>query len=89
MIEVTKQAVQQWMMIDCLAQKYRYEDKIAQLERKYGMTYTTFEQHIESSEKEVFAEWDDSIDWGAYVGFLEEINQKISEIKAGNFQLVD
>jgi len=89
MVQITKQAVQQWMMIDSLAQKYRYEEKIAQLEKKYGMTFAEFDDHINTTEKEVFDEWDDNINWGAYVGFLEEINQKISEIKAGNFQLVD
>ena len=89
MVQVTKQAVQQWILIDHLAKKHHYEEMIGQFERKYGMDYINFEKHIEAASQEVFEEWDDSIDWGACVGFLEEINQNIAEIQQGNFQLVN
>jgi translation initiation factor 2 alpha subunit (eIF-2alpha) len=89
MVQVTKQTVQQWIMIDYLAKKHHYEEMIGQLEVKYGMNYAEFEKRIETASQEVFEEWDDSIDWGAYVGFLEEINQNITEIQQGNFQLVN
>lgn len=89
MVQVTKQTVQQWVMIDYLAQKHHYGEMVGQMERKYGMTYAEFEKHIESAEKEVFDEWDDYIDWGAYVGYLGEVSQQIEEIKQGNFQLIN
>ena len=89
MVQVSKQSVQQWMLIDYLAQKHRFEEKIALMEKKYGMTYAEFEKRIETAEKEIFEEWDDSIDWGAYEGFLDELNGQIEEIKRGNFELAN
>ncbi len=56
MVQVSKQAVQQWMLVDYLAQKHRFQDRIDQFERKYGMTYTEFEQYIETTHEEVYEE---------------------------------
>jgi len=87
MVQVSKQSVQQWMLIEHLARKHGFEEKIAQLEKKYGMTYAEFENRIKTAEIEIFEEWDDSIDWGSYVDFLYDTNQQIEEIKRGNFEL--
>jgi len=89
MIQVTKQAVQQWVMIDYLAQKHRFQATIDRMERKYGMTLDEFEKHIETSETEVFEEWDDNIDWSAAVGMLPDVIQSIEEIKNGQIELVE
>ena len=84
MVQVSKQSVQQWMLIDYLAQKHRFQDRINTFERKYGMTYPEFEKRIETAEKEIFEEWDDSIDWGAAVGMLEDVVTTIEQIKRGS-----
>lgn len=89
MVQVTKQAVQQWVMIDFLAQKHRFQATITRMERKYGMTFAEFEQHIATSEVEVFEEWDDNIDWSAAVGMLPDVIQSIEEIKNGQIELVE
>ncbi len=88
MVQVSKQSVQQWMMIDYLAQKHRFQDRINGFERKYGMSYVDFEKRLETAEKEVFEEWDDSIDWGAAVGMLEDVLKSIEEVKQGAIELV-
>ncbi len=87
MVQVSKQAVQQWMLVDCMAKKNQYEEKISHFEKKYGKPYSEFEQHIETTDQEVFEEWDDYIDWGAYVEFLVHVNETIREIKLGNIQM--
>ena len=88
MVQVSKQSVQQWMLIDYLAQKHRFQDRINTFERKYGMPYTEFERRIELAENEVSEEWDDSIDWGAAVGMLEDVLKAIEEIKQGAIEFV-
>ncbi|GAB4010583.1 hypothetical protein EXU85_07440 [Spirosoma sp. KCTC 42546] len=89
MVQVTKQAVQQWVMIDYLARKHRFEETITRMERKYGMTLDEFEKHIESTEKEVFEEWDDNIDWSAAVGMLPDVLKGIEEIKKGSIEIIE
>lgn len=89
MVQVTKQAVQQWVMLDYLAQKYRFQETITRMERKYGMSLEEFEKHIETSEKEVHEEWDDNIDWSAAVGMLPDVLQSIEEIKRGAIEIVE
>ena len=89
MIQVTKQAVQQWVMIDYLAQKHRFQATIDRMERKYGMTLDEFEKHIENSETEVFEEWDDNIDWSAAVGMLPDVIKSIEEIKNGQIEFIE
>gem|GEM_PF-2245961 len=88
MVQVSKQAVQQWMLVDYLAQKHRFQDRINQFERKYGMTYAEFEQRIETADKEVYEEWDDSISWGAAVDMLAEVIDNIREIEAGSIEII-
>lgn len=87
MVQVSKQAVQQWMLLDCMSKKNQYEEKITHFEKKYDKSYSEFEQYIETTDNEVFEEWDDYIDWGAYVKFLHDLNEKINEIKLGNIQM--
>ncbi len=89
MVQVSKQSVQQWMMFEYLTKKHRFQDTINIFERKYGMTYSEFEKRIETAEKEIFEEWDDSIDWKAAHEFLIRINNKIQDIKKGNIEVID
>jgi hypothetical protein len=89
MVQVSKQAVQQWALIDYLAQKHRFQDTISRMERKYGMTLEEFENHIATSEKEAFDEWDDNIDWSAAVGMLPDVLRSIEEIKRGAIEIVE
>lgn len=89
MVQVTKQSVQQWAMFDYLSKKHRFQSTITQMERKYGMTLAEFEKYIETSEKEVFEEWDDNIEWSAAVGMLADVLQSIEEIKRGAIEVVE
>ena len=88
MVQVSQQAVQQWMLVDYLAQKHRFQDRIDQFERKYGMTYTEFEQRIETTHEEVYEEWDDSISWGAAVDMLADVMNSIRETEAGSIEII-
>ncbi|GAB3950129.1 hypothetical protein GCM10028805_27510 [Spirosoma harenae] len=89
MVQVTKQAVQQWMLQDYLVKQHRFQDTITQMERKYGMTLEEFEKHIETAEKEVFEEWDDNIEWTAAVSMLPDVLHSIEEIKQGAIEIIE
>ena len=89
MVQVTKQAVQQWAMFDYLSKKHRFQDTISIFERKYGTTLELFKKRFENAENEVFEEWDDYIEWKAAHEFLIRINIKIQDIKDGQIELID
>lgn len=88
MVQISKQSVQEWMIFDYLAKKHRFQDTINRFERKYGMTYAEFEKQLATAENEVVEQWDDSIDWGAAVGMLEDVLKTIEEVKQGNIEIV-
>ena len=89
MVQVTKQAVQQWVMIDYLAQKHRFQSTIERMERKYGMTLAEFEKRQQTVQQEIGTEWDDTIDWSAAVDMLADVLQTIDDIKRGAFEIVE
>ncbi len=89
MVQVTKQAIQQWVLIDYLAQKHRFQSTIDQMERKYGMTLSEFESHLENATQESAEKWDDSIEWSAAVGMLADVLGYIGDIRQGAFEIVE
>jgi hypothetical protein len=52
------------------------------------MTYTEFEQRIETTHGEVYEEWDDSISWGAAVDMLADVMNSIRETEAGSVEII-
>lgn len=55
-------------------------EKIKLFEEKYGMTLEEFERKLKSSE-ESFEEWDDYIEWKAYVRKFEELENRLKEVE--------
>ena len=55
-------------------------EKIRLFEEKYGMPLEEFERKLKSSD-ESFEEWDDYIEWKAYVKKLRELESKLREIE--------
>ncbi len=89
MVQVSKQAVKQWMMFDYLTKKHRFQSDISMFERKYSMSLEAFEKQFETADKEIVDEWSDYIDWKAAHEFLVRINAKIQDIKNGNIEVID
>ncbi|MEO2151599.1 MAG: hypothetical protein ABGW50_02975 [Thermococcus sp.] len=56
------------------------KEKLRLFEEKYGMTLEEFERKLKSSE-ESFEEWDDYIEWKAYVKKLKELESRLKEIE--------
>lgn len=88
MLHIPKQSITQWLMLQYMAEQRQLTDKVGFFQRKYNRTLTEFETSIELADSESFQEWDDYIEWKAYNDFLLDINQKIIEVRNGNFQIV-
>lgn len=88
MVQVTKQALQQWVMMEYLSKKHRYQSNNALFERKYRMSFEAFEKRIESAADEVVEEWDDYVEWKADHEFLRVVNQQIQDIQNGDIEYV-
>ncbi|QKZ12404.1 hypothetical protein [Spirosoma sp. KUDC1026] len=88
MVQVTKQAVQQWMLLDYLAQKHRFQENVRLFERKYDMPFDAFEKYVASAPKELINEWDDYVEWKADNEFLHMTEQKIRDVQAGNIEYI-
>jgi hypothetical protein len=88
MVQVTKQAVQQWMLLDTLAQMHRYQENVRFFERKYNTSFVSFEKRIEVAQDESIEQWDDYVEWKADYEFLQLTEQKILDIQAGNIEYI-
>lgn len=88
MLQISKQAISQWLLLSYMAEQTYLSDKIVQFGNKYQVSFADFEAQINAATVESFEAWDDYIEWKAYQDFLENIQQKIIEVKNGNFQMV-
>jgi hypothetical protein len=87
MITIQKQSVANWLLAQYMATSYTINEKIRLFERKYGQTWTDFSRKIELAKDEDFEQWDDYIEWKAYVKMAEDLAFKIDEVKHGNFEV--
>ncbi|MCE7063673.1 hypothetical protein [Dyadobacter sp. CY326] len=87
MLTLTKKQIGNWVLLDYLAQKQQFQEKITFLENKYNSGLEAFEIEIENADSEDFKAWEDLIEWKAYTQFLSEIDSKIADIRNGDFQM--
>jgi len=52
-----------------------------EMEQKYGKSFADFQRQVEESKEEVFAEWDDLIEWEAYELAYKDWQGKYEELK--------
>ncbi len=57
------------------------KEKIKFFEKKYKCSFEEFEKKILNKNKEKFEEWDDYIEWKAYVESLRELERKLREVE--------
>jgi len=87
MITVRKQEVANWLLLDYQAKLFTPQEKLRFFEQKYQQSRNTFEQQIKTASKENFSQWDDYMEWKAYIKMVEEIVTKINEVQHGNFEV--
>ena len=85
MVTINKDTLKEILVLEELAKLHATKARIKQFEDKYRLSFEAFSQKIK--DKEIFEEYDDFIEWKAYQQLRNAINQKIADIKDGNFQI--
>ena len=87
MITIQKQNVANWLLAEYLATSHAVNEKLRLFERKYAQTWGEFSKEIENASDEDFSQWDDYIEWKAYVKTAKDLAFKIDEVRHGNFEI--
>ncbi len=80
-LSVTKKEVIEYKKLEIISQIASIKSKIELFESKYGCSFEDFEKKLREKQDEDFEEWDDYIEWKAYVRTLEELKEKLKEIE--------
>ncbi|ADB58830.1 hypothetical protein [Archaeoglobus profundus] len=78
---VTKKEVLEYKKLEVISQIASVKSKIELFESKYGCKFEEFEKNLKAKQEENFEEWDDYIEWKAYVRTLKELEEKLREIE--------
>ncbi|MFO8132722.1 MAG: hypothetical protein R6U10_02130 [Thermoplasmatota archaeon] len=79
-VTVPEKDVKQFEKLKLLSYIIPTKEKIRFFEEKYGVTLDVFEDEIEGKEED-FEQWDDYIEWKAYVERLDELKKKRDDIE--------
>ena len=88
MLKIYKKDITELYKLDVLHDIHVLREKIEYFKKEYKCNFLEFETKVKSSKKEVFSEWDDYIEWKAYINTLNTRQNEIKEIDNENFQLV-
>ena len=78
---ITKKEVLEYKKLEIISQIASVKSKIELFESKYGCKFEEFEKKMKAKQEENFEEWDDYIEWKAYVMTLKELEEKLREIE--------
>ena len=78
---ITKKEVLEYKKLEIISQIASVKCKIELFESKYGCKFEEFEKKMKAKQEENFEEWDDYIEWKAYVMTLKELEEKLREIE--------
>ena len=86
MVIVDKSHISSVLLMETYAELHELNERIKWYEEKYQQTFKEFEKMIHKG-KEDFKLYDDYIEWKAYYHKKKEIEQKIKDLKSGEFQV--
>jgi len=72
-------------LIEYLSMLHTVREKLRLLEQKYCQSW--FDTQIKMSVKENFSQWDDYIEWKAYVKTADELSKLTRSVRHGNFEI--
>ena len=79
-VVITRDEIIMYEKLKIISEIAPIRERIAEFERKYGMSLEEFEETLKESE-ENFEAWDDYIEWKAYVRKLKDLQEKLREIE--------
>ena len=86
MITISKNNISEWLLLDVYSEMHIAKDKIRFFEKKYTCSFSEFEKRV-FSEKEDIEQYDDYIEWKAYINVLKSAENKIMDIKNGRVKI--
>ncbi len=86
-LTVAKQQVSEWLLLEEMDKKRRYEERLLALQTKYNTDFDTFEVRVNGAVTEDFAQWDDYLDWQATKELHQALLVRIELIRRGDFQV--
>ncbi|MFH0975315.1 MAG: hypothetical protein V1874_05995 [Spirochaetota bacterium] len=87
MIMLNKQNVKDMIYTNVLYEIHKLHEKIKLFENKYKTDFQAFEKKIINSRKENFEQWDDYIEWKAYLKSFESLSREKDKLKSGNYRI--
>jgi len=79
-IVVTSDEIKEYEKLKIISQLTPIREKIKFFENKYGCSFEEFERRLKEKE-EKFGEWDDYIEWRAYIESLRDLERKLKEVE--------
>jgi len=86
MITISKEEISENYLLQLSADKHALKAKLDVFEKKYKKSFETFEKVLPKN-KENFEEWDDYLEWKAYVKTEAELSVKIKAVQNEDFQV--
>ena len=84
MITISKENISSVLLMEAYAELYHTREKISFFENKCHLNFKEFDRKIKSKQ-ENFQSYDDYIEWKAYLKLLNDTEQKINDLRNGNF----
>lgn len=85
MITIDKTALGELLIMEELANLHATKSRLSYFERKYETSFEDFRKKV--NKEEVYNEYDDFIEWKAFLDRKAALEQKISSIKSGQFRI--
>ncbi len=87
-LEISESEIKEYERLKIISQLTMIREKMKLFEHKYKMEFQVFKEALSKNE-EKFEEWDDYIEWTAYVASEKELLKKREEVEnAQNFSII-
>lgn len=74
------------LLLELLSQQHAVNDKLLQMEKRYNTSFELFEVKAKGGD-ESFEQWDDYMEWKAYLRTAKELEEQIRALKHDDFQV--
>ena len=86
MVIVHKEGIIDMSLMEALSELHQVSEKLRFFQDKYKQDFENYSLDIEKKEED-FKRFDDYMEWKAYTQLFRDIQQKIEDLKHGNFQV--
>ena len=85
MTVISKEKVKDMYYASLMYEYHKVSEKIRLFERKYGMSFDSFERDLKGSEKEDIERWDNYMEWKGCEKVLQKLVKEKKELEIGDY----